>query len=267
MPPGILRNSLPAANSRSFEPSLRALSRRPIGLFCDPGSRSAPSRTRSDEVRIGEIAVVALPALAVGEGAAVERAGFSACRPQHGVAGGGVPFHGAAEAGVDIGKALGNEAEFQRRADRGAGVDAVIVEEARGLRRIVRATGDSGQCCAAAAAADILSAGDGVVICRGEAFGAVVDGDEAGREGGCIDDAGNRYAVPDKGDVDGELVAAGDEFLCAVEWIDKEEQAAGNVGYPTGGDSLLGNDGNLGEMFGERLENQAFGFLVRLCDR
>lgn len=115
----------------------------------------------------------------------------------------------------------------------------MIVEEPRRLRRIVRAAGDGGQRRAAVATADGLPFADGKIARHREAFRTVLNRDETGGEGRREHDAGNGRAVADEGDVDGESAAAGDEFLGAVERIDEEEQAAGNVWDIAGGDCLF----------------------------
>ena len=55
-------------------------------------------------------------ALSIAERTAVRLAQLAAGRDQHGVAGGDVPFRGRPEPRIEIGRAFGEQAEFQRRA-------------------------------------------------------------------------------------------------------------------------------------------------------
>ena len=84
--------------------------------------------------------------VAVAERCAVERRDGAAGREQHGMTGGGVPFHGRAEARVDVGGAAGDGAEFQRRAGVGAFGDTVAAEERFSLGVAVGSAGERAQC-------------------------------------------------------------------------------------------------------------------------
>src|SRR4029079_8420070 len=74
-------------------------------------SRVGP-RAPSDETCVAQATL----GLAVTELAAVGGDHRAACREQHGMAGGGVPFHGRAEARIDIGIAARDLQELQRGA-------------------------------------------------------------------------------------------------------------------------------------------------------
>ena len=88
--------------------------------------------------------------------------------------------------------------------------------------------------------------GPGIVAVRAGLFlraaGGV--GVEEPALGGGVDDAAGRDAVLDQRDVDGEVAAALDELLGAVERVDEEEDRRAE---PVGRLLLLGDDGNLGE--------------------
>lgn len=83
-----------------------------IWLFCDQFRRCAPAPARRDEIRVREIRVVRLVALAVNQRFPVQRKRLPACGAQDGIARRRVPLHGTAEAGIDIGNTLGNETEL-----------------------------------------------------------------------------------------------------------------------------------------------------------
>jgi len=83
-------------------------------------SRAPPAH---DEVRIVE------SRLAVCELGAVERRDPPARRDDDGVSGGGIPFHGAAKPRIEIGDALGDEAELQRAAGGAVAAHAFGLQE------------------------------------------------------------------------------------------------------------------------------------------
>src|SRR5882724_3729231 len=76
-----------------------------------------------NEVRIVE------SRLAVCELGAVERRDPPARRDDDGVSGGGIPFHGAAKPRIEIGDALGDEAELQRAAGGAVAAHAFGLQE------------------------------------------------------------------------------------------------------------------------------------------
>src|SRR5690606_20826842 len=55
--------------------------------------------------------------LAIDQRPAIRRGCAAASGPKHGIAGGGVPFHGSPETGVKVRLPARQEAEFKRRAD------------------------------------------------------------------------------------------------------------------------------------------------------
>src|SRR6185503_7845274 len=73
--------------------------------------RSSPRvQSAGDEMRVAEAR------LAIDQRLAVGRHDLAARRLEHALAGGGIPFVGRAEAWIDIGLALGDQAELERRA-------------------------------------------------------------------------------------------------------------------------------------------------------
>ena len=148
---------------------------------------------------------------------------------QHGMARGGVPFHGASGADIDVGLARRHQAEFQRRsgADELATVKRLrnsSVAASLWLRLPTATSPPPGRARLDAprrvddrwrfpAPRDLESAA-GVA-------------EEQPRLGRGIDHARHRDAVHHFGDVDRELAIAVEKFAGAVQGIDQEEMRAG----------------------------------------
>ncbi len=82
--------------------------------------------------------------------------------------------------------------------------------------------------------------------------------------GGGIDDAQGGHAVLHIGDVDGEIAAALDKLLGAVEGVDDQESGGGQR---VGGGLFLGDQGHLGEGGAKTGGNDGIGGLVGLGHR
>ena len=145
------------------------------------------------------------------------------------MAGGGVPLAGRRQARIDVGPALGDDAEFQRRADRDMLAAADRLLEIIGGRLVeVRLRRDRDQLLAALARRD------------GAPARPVLDPGPSPTSPPCSsraparNHAEARQAVDDQPDVDRIIVAAADEFLGAVERVDEEIGVAvgGNAARP-----------------------------------
>ena len=144
---------------------------------------------------------------------------------EHRLAGGGVPFHGAAEPGVEVGLAGGDEAELERGAGGAEVGDGVAGDVVVGRLVAVRLGGDDdegGRVGRADAERGERAGGraEGAGLLLRAAGGVGVEEAVLGRG---VDDAAGGDAVLDQRDVDGEVAAALDELLGAVERVDEEE--------------------------------------------
>ena len=170
---------------------------------------------------------------------------LAAGRGDDGVARRDVPFAGRRQARIDVGAALGDPAEFDRRAERlcrtapgrrdeGFGpaspcerLTAAIQGSPRGGKLRVRIGSPPRRTLAFTVSRSAprptsprqISPSAGAPICRAAA------------------------SRGDQRDIDGEFVAAGDEFLRAVERIDQEEAAVDRAASPV--DALLGQRRNI----------------------
>ena len=182
--------------------------------------------------------------LAVGQGGALHVAELAAGGFEDGLGGGGVPFHGGAEAGVEVGGAFRDADDLEGGADVDDAGDGAAVEEL--VEAGVGGEGTGGEDVDAfggrGAGADAVLAGGGALP------GLRTRADEAAEHlavGGDADDAEDGAVVADEADVDGELVAEGGELAGAVEGVDEPVFAAGFVDV-AGLDFFLGDDGDVG---------------------
>ena len=191
----------------------------PVAAQARAAARIAPGdELRHDEVRVAALAESELAALAVGDLAAGGRHHRAARRD--------VPFASGSEAGIDVGAAFRDPAEFHRRAERRPDRVGPAVDEASVLgspcERLTAAIQGS-PASAAGPGADRLGA---PMLRRRQTHPLGAAADDAApeqAERGRADDAEQRHALRHQREVDGELVAAGDELLGAVERVDQEE--------------------------------------------
>ena len=178
------------------------------------------------------------------------------------LAGGGVPLAGRTKAGVEIAGAGGQGAEFERAAglDEGYG-SGQARNEGFGFGRIMRPAGEDAQRFAVPVEMRFEREGCAVFVMTpsAETFSCDIGGADGGGVNGCCD----RAAVFDQRDIDGELAIAADEFAGAIERIDEEEQS-GVARQGVG--AFLGEDGNVGEMFGEARADDGVGGKIGLGD-
>ena len=154
------------------------------------------------------------------------------------MAGRDVPFAGRGEARVDIGAAFRHAAEFDRRAERLADRAGPAVDEGFGPGIAVRtADGDDPGVAALRECGGYGSARPPAPTHR------LVVSRSAPRptRPRHISPSAGAPMMPSSGvpfghqrEIDGELVAAGDEFLGAVQRIDQEEAAVDNGGFASG---------------------------------
>ncbi len=185
---------------------------------------------------------------------------------QHRVAGGGVPFHRAPEARVEVGLAGRDEAELERRArgdDLAGGVAGEVVV---GGGVPVRLGGDDAQ-------RAVVGGGD--ADRRGRARRVrIVRAGLLDRDAGCVrveqaplgrrvDHAAHRGAVHHQRDVDGEVAAPPHELLGAVERVDDQE-GGGRLGMGRG--LLLGHEHRVRERRAQAGGDDRVGGLVGTGD-
>ena len=181
---------------------------------------------------------------------------------QHRVAGGDVPLHRAPEPRVEVGGALGDEAQLQGRPRRDQLLDRqrrevlvralVAMRAARHHDEAVvrgRAAPDRDRF-ALATRTPRLAAGDLGAGPVGHAARRHVDGPDRG------------CAVLDQRDVDGELSVAADELARAIEGIDEPERDALDVRHDARGDLLLGDDRELGRELCQSSEDDLLSGVV-----
>ena len=179
------------------------------------------------------------------------------------MAGRGVPFHRAAQARIQVRLTCCNQAELQRRAGIRLRRDLAASEKAVECADIaVRATRDDGDAFGRRAATYDVAAALRVFEPRAMPSGTGEQSPERGRE----HHAEFRAARIDERDVDREFAVALDEFLRAVERIDKPEQRI--EGRNAAERRLLfGDHGDLGRQFGKAPEDHRFGPFIGFGDR
>ena len=159
------------------------------------------------------------------------------------MAGRHVPFAGRRQPGIDVDGAFGDPAEFDRRAEHGADRARPCGNEGFGPGIAMRAAdrdrpGRPGR--RAATGVDRFDQRRDAVAHRQPLGAAADDAAPDQPERRRADDAEQRRAVGHQREIDGEFVAAGDEFLGAVERVDQEEAA------------VRGQPRQMGALFGQR---------------
>ena len=180
------------------------------------------------------------------------------------MAGGGIPFHGAAETWIKVGLAGRDKSEFQGAAGDLLRGDLAFGEEGVGLGVAVGSANRDHQAFKGrGAGTDGLGGGAVPLHVRGvRGIAEVRDSD-----GGGVDDAQHRLARSDQCDIDGELAIAADELLGTVQGVDEPEAATADLGQPPGGYALLGDDGDARRQGFQRLDDEPLGGLVGFGDR
>ncbi len=182
---------------------------------------------------------------------------------QHGLGRSRVPFHGSAEARIEIGLPLRQAAELHRRADIGERGDLAALE-ILGKARIIRVVARRHH---VEAGSGRWARVDGLAPARGIlAPGASSDDAEIGLPGGR---QGNRAEirppVAHQPDIDSELIAAGGELARSVKRIDKPE-APRSVGGPARRHLLLGDHRDIWGRFAQPGHDQRFRRAVGFRD-
>src|SRR6185437_15330899 len=182
----------------------------PVPGFARPLRAAACNEIRIEETR-----------LAIAQGLAVERHRAAARRPEDRLAGGGIPFHGVAEARVIIRLARGEQAEFDGAAGDaplGTGQRREICRKPR-LVDMRAAMHDDGAARRCGTRRDRLGCGAAALAARGAGAGCGIEHALHRR----IDHAQRRLALFDEADIDAELAVPRDELPGAVEGIDQPE--------------------------------------------
>src|SRR3954468_15683871 len=158
------------------------------------------------------------------------------------MAGRDVPFRGRRQPGIDIDAAFGHPAELDRRAEFAPDRARPCRNESFGPGIAMRAADrDRPRLAARRASAGTNRLDQRLAMAERQPFRAAADNAAPDQpERGRADDAEQRRPVGYERQIDGEFVAAGDEFLGAVERIDQEETF------------LIGRRGLRGALFRQR---------------
>ncbi|KDX38553.1 hypothetical protein AC96_5203 [Escherichia coli 2-156-04_S4_C2] len=230
------------------------------------GQRHRCSSSSGSDASGGEMRVVQA-GLAVAQRHAVEVAHFATGGAQDRVAGGDVPFHGAAQAWVEVGLPRRQQAQLQRRAGAHRGRHPPPRQECvEGGGIAMGTTGDHRQPRFRHRAAVDRPAFAGFLDeCLATAVRRLAAGVQT-PQGGRQHHPQAWAPLLDQGDVDGELAIAADEFLGAVQGIDQPE-TRGRRGQSAPACGLFGNGRHLGKALRQGFEDRRFGRFVGKGDR
>ena len=181
---------------------------------------------------------------------------------------GDVPLHGASETRIEIGLAVGDKTEFQRRTRRDPVRDFESGKIGFGLRVLMRTAGDGGRTFyryrARAYGFCAVQHKPRFICGKFESNALIHVAHKATPQRRREHHAADGRKIFHQRDVHRELAIAGEKFFRSVERIDQKENFPDDRGRARR-HGFFGDDRNVREHFGKTGENKGFGLLVGQC--